>query len=315
MTQTTHAVIGDGQCSPRTLVQGLKEVLDPGDSVAIQWHPGLDDEDVRNDLYDYVLDQEIEFLMLYEDGSTPPSPFRKAEKGVTQKSRNPIKSAVQSISGKGKLLILWDDENPEDSDALLGQATGSLEPGTLVLNLTDGLVPIAYEEVEVAKEAPEEKEEANVTDDSSDFSREELAVMSAAAVKRYGALKGATATTKSGIIAELFAEDDEPEEAPSEDAAYIEQPLKSARTKVEASFAKNSNEEDAWARLERSLTNISPSEDAIARIEELREAAKLFGVAVLAFAPFGRERSLAITKLEEAAMWAVKAIVLEQDDV
>lgn len=66
------------------------------------------------------------------------------------------------------------------------------------------------------------------------------------------------------------------------------------------------------ASLERSLTNISPSEDQIDRIEMLREFAKAYGNAVLQLSLHSRERSLAVTKLEESVMWAVKGIVLNE---
>ena len=63
----------------------------------------------------------------------------------------------------------------------------------------------------------------------------------------------------------------------------------------------------------RSLTNITPDEDRIARIEELRQYAKVYGGALVALTPAGRERSIAKTKLEESLMWGVKAIALEED--
>lgn len=67
--------------------------------------------------------------------------------------------------------------------------------------------------------------------------------------------------------------------------------------------------------LERSLTNIPPTSDkTIGRMEHLRSVAKSFGFALLATVPEGRERSLAITKLEESVMWAMKGIALNQGD-
>lgn len=70
--------------------------------------------------------------------------------------------------------------------------------------------------------------------------------------------------------------------------------------------------EEQKARLEYSLTNIKPTDGAIVDIETLREEAKSFGYHILEFVPDSREKSLAITKLEEAVMWAVKGIVLNQ---
>lgn len=63
-------------------------------------------------------------------------------------------------------------------------------------------------------------------------------------------------------------------------------------------------------RLLRSLTNISPTAEQIQEIEVLRAGAKRFGINLLAACPSGRERALAVTKLEECVMWAVKAILL-----
>lgn len=64
----------------------------------------------------------------------------------------------------------------------------------------------------------------------------------------------------------------------------------------------------------RSLTNHTPSPAALARIEALREAGK--GLVDLLFeaVPHSRERSLALTHLEETVMWAVKAVVLTDPD-
>lgn len=66
------------------------------------------------------------------------------------------------------------------------------------------------------------------------------------------------------------------------------------------------------AALQRSMTNIPPTEQQIERIESTRDAAKDLGRRIIDNCADGRERSLALTHLEDAVMWAVKAIVLEQ---
>lgn len=70
--------------------------------------------------------------------------------------------------------------------------------------------------------------------------------------------------------------------------------------------------EARFEQLQRSLTNITPNEDQIKRIEGIRAAAKVLGLDICRDAPDTRERSLALTHLEDAAMWAVKSIVLEE---
>lgn len=71
-------------------------------------------------------------------------------------------------------------------------------------------------------------------------------------------------------------------------------------------------QEQRLARLNRSLTNQTPTLEQVNRIELLRDVAQAFGVAVIENTPESREQSLAITKLEESLMWAIKAIVLEE---
>jgi hypothetical protein len=71
----------------------------------------------------------------------------------------------------------------------------------------------------------------------------------------------------------------------------------------------------AAAALERSLTNVPPASDkTVGRIEHLRSVAKAYGFALLATVPEGRERALAVTKLEESLMWGIKGIVLAEGE-
>lgn len=63
----------------------------------------------------------------------------------------------------------------------------------------------------------------------------------------------------------------------------------------------------------RSLTNQPPTDYQIERIEEVRALAIDLGKHIEAVVPNGRAKSLAITNLEQSVMWAVKAIVLGDD--
>lgn len=65
-----------------------------------------------------------------------------------------------------------------------------------------------------------------------------------------------------------------------------------------------------WLSLEASLTNHTPDAHALAQIEMVRGFAKELGRQIIASCPDGRERSLALTHLEESTMWAVKSVVL-----
>lgn len=71
---------------------------------------------------------------------------------------------------------------------------------------------------------------------------------------------------------------------------------------------------DALAQLHHNLTNHAPrGEDVIARFENVRGAAKELGEVILQECPETRERSLALTNLEQTTMWAVAAIARNQE--
>ena len=63
-------------------------------------------------------------------------------------------------------------------------------------------------------------------------------------------------------------------------------------------------------QLESSLTNHSPDAAQLVDIEAVRVEAKSFGRAILNHCPDSREKSIAITNLEQACMWATKSIIL-----
>ena len=69
----------------------------------------------------------------------------------------------------------------------------------------------------------------------------------------------------------------------------------------------NASEQIQW-----NLTNHAVDGYQAARIERIRSAAKELGAWIYANAPESRERSLALTNLEQATMWAVAAIAREQ---
>lgn len=73
-------------------------------------------------------------------------------------------------------------------------------------------------------------------------------------------------------------------------------------------------DERRYRALVDSLTNHTPAgPEAIERIESLRSSAKELGRHIIANCPDSRERSLALTHLEETVMWAVKSLVLPRE--
>lgn len=61
--------------------------------------------------------------------------------------------------------------------------------------------------------------------------------------------------------------------------------------------------------MEKTYAYHKPSSEGLTRIKTLREAFSSLHNLVTETSPNTRERSVAITKLEETAMWAIKAVV------
>ena len=76
---------------------------------------------------------------------------------------------------------------------------------------------------------------------------------------------------------------------------------------------KNVLTQDNLEQLDKMFTFYVASSEQAERYVEVRSAAKNLGQRILECAPHSRERSLAMTKLEEVIMWTNKAIA--QEDV
>lgn len=63
--------------------------------------------------------------------------------------------------------------------------------------------------------------------------------------------------------------------------------------------------------IKQSLTNHTPSDDTVERIESIRKTGNNLALVVVGHTETSRESSLALTKIEEAVMWAVKAVILD----
>lgn len=213
-----HAIVGTGTAPTAVIQEGLRDVIGKNDNVALLWL-GPPNETME-DVYDFIMDNEIAFIMYYAEGANPARVFREAENGVVQKVRDPFKGALQSVANGGKVLFLWDND-AEDSQ--IEPVFDTIDQGTLVLELTNGCAPIGIEMDIPEPVDPDLAKDETEPDEDSDFTKEELEVMTPFAVKRYGERKGCAAKTKSGIIKELFpdgeasapTEEDEGEVEPS----------------------------------------------------------------------------------------------------
>lgn len=73
-----------------------------------------------------------------------------------------------------------------------------------------------------------------------------------------------------------------------------------------------SEQKEIYLRTMWNMTNHTPSPERIKDIEELRGDFKVTAGGVILRCPPSRERSLALTHLEQALMWAVAGIAREE---
>jgi hypothetical protein len=66
--------------------------------------------------------------------------------------------------------------------------------------------------------------------------------------------------------------------------------------------------DEEQARLKKDFTYHPPKPDQLPRYEEIRDYARTFAATILVDCPASQERSLALTRLEEAVMWANASI-------
>lgn len=64
----------------------------------------------------------------------------------------------------------------------------------------------------------------------------------------------------------------------------------------------------------KSMTNITPTAEQIQRIEELRNNYKALVIVVNKNCQDSRCKSIAMTDIENSLMWAVKSIVMEENN-
>lgn len=71
---------------------------------------------------------------------------------------------------------------------------------------------------------------------------------------------------------------------------------------------------DERAHIDKTFAYHKPSEDGLARITSLREAFSAVKRTIETKCPESRQRSVALTELETAAMWAIKAVVFNDQN-
>jgi len=266
-----HAVLGPGgdDVPDSVIKDGLKDLLEKGDSLALPWYGPPSDS--LEAVYDYVLDNEVPFTMFYT-GRKPPTVFETD--GELSETKDIHKSLAQMASPDSKALVLFPEHDiSEDVFGFLDYAPA----GVQVLDLSNGLVPVEVNDDD--EDSPEEVEaEAEETSDDEDslagFTREERQGLSLKLLKR------AAANVAPDVVIES-----------TEQAIN----LILGETQVEEGLALDNVPSDEVLHTEHPavVEAIAKSADTllVQALEALRKEES------------SRQNSLAITKVEEAILW------------
>ena len=226
------AVVGTGFSSETAIIESLKDAVFEDDVVSIEWPSHGVPESVEVVL-GYFLDNEIECKVYYRDGQVLPRELMESATCSPTKVRYTLDSMLKEAD---QILYLWDDdENTKQQPPLIDYVMDNMPEGVKILELTNGLAPIVGVDEPSGEPAPVEEE---VEAEDTDFTREELEIMTAYSVKRYGERKGCVAKTKSGIIDELFGVSTPPQTVAPEPA---DEPEVAGDTTTETVVSHNGN--------------------------------------------------------------------------
>lgn len=181
-----YGILGSGDINPKIVVDGLLDVND--DDVTFLVHARRKPQGAVETVYDFLADNEARFVAYTRVDDNAPRAFLALANGVNTLD-DPAKAIIETLAkNNGTLLILWDEDNSEASEAFAIMAS---DAGVPMKDLSDGLAPIVVEgssapkEVEEEEELPiapkpEKKEEKHL----SAFTREELMNMNIGVLRR-----------------------------------------------------------------------------------------------------------------------------------
>ena len=193
----THVIIGTGTAPKNAVEESLLDVLSDGDDLSLVWSGLPSDDSAYDTIYRIVRDKEISFTLFHTEDDKVPQELRSWPNASFSKSRDSRHKAVESLTHDGSLLYLWGDDDESSAEVeWLFDTFGGIK----VLELSNGLTPIIIEDAPPPPTRVEVVEEEPI----KELTQMELEIMTAGAVKDYGVKMGCTATTKSGIIEELF---------------------------------------------------------------------------------------------------------------
>ena len=184
---THYGIVGGGKHPQNIIEDGLKDIYydDADHTLYMYCRKGATDSEKR--VYNHILDSNIPFIAVTQEGSAPKVLVETADyivEGGVSAEHTIIKELA---ANSGVLLILWDDENEEHMNRMITKAT---DLGVEVRELSNGLTPFVIEEGAEAPatitETPTPKAEVEL----EPLGREELGDMSIGLLKKAAFAQG-----------------------------------------------------------------------------------------------------------------------------
>lgn len=195
-----YGVLGRGS-APRSVIEASLNDIGSGEEFLIPWY-GEVSAGIET-VYDWLLDNNVKFTLVTPiDGKQPPRVLRNTALAVEVADDVDARIIDTLSSDKGIALILW---NEDDEEVSVATASRSIDSGLPTLELTNGMVPIIFDDTPAPEEAPAPSAPEEDTEDMS-FDLATLENMPAAVVKRMAKEKGFDAKTRGDAIAFLSGE-------------------------------------------------------------------------------------------------------------
>lgn len=225
-----YGIAGSGKAISRIVKDGLADILSSDSDALFFIHARRNPQGAVTDVYDFLADNECNFFSYYRVDDNPPKGLLKLSQGEAV-TEDPLKEIISKLKKlNGTLLLLWDEETPESSEAIAVMAS---EAGVSIKDLSNGLTPIIVEDSPaVVKESPltPEREIAltkalenmenyrNGMPLISPFTRDELMNMNYGVLRRQAKAQGYEdiPNTKEGIVALLLGEEMVAEDKPAQ---------------------------------------------------------------------------------------------------
>lgn len=181
-----YGIVGGGKHPQNIIEDGLKDIYhDNADhTLYLNCRKGATDSEKR--VYTYVIDNNIPFLAVSQDGAAPKVLVETADYIVDGGASAEHTIIKELAANGGTLLILWDEENEARMNQMVIQAT---DLGVNVLELSNGLTPFVFDEAEKEEpitETPVPKAEVEL----EPLTRDELGDMSIGLLKKAAFAQG-----------------------------------------------------------------------------------------------------------------------------